>query len=285
MRSVRVRKKAPLKRVTRRASKASARAEPKPRSGAARRPPPSSSAKKRRAPRRADPAQVLERLERAIPRPHVELTFDSPWQLLVAVILSAQSTDRRVNQVTPELFRRWPAPQALAAADPTEVEEVVKSTGFFRNKTKSIQGASAMLVDRFDAQVPRSMPELLELPGVARKTANVVLGSALGVASGIAIDTHAMRVARRLHLTAEEQPEKIEADLCRVFPRATWTQAGHRLVLHGRYVCTAKAPACSRCLLNELCPSRLTVPEGSWQERAAREAEEMESRAQGFARP
>jgi endonuclease III len=205
--------------------------------------------------------------------------------LLVAVILSAQSTDRRVNLVTPELFRRWPTPEALARAEPADVEEIIKSTGFFRNKTKAIRGASALLVQRFAGQVPRSMPELLELPGVARKTANVVLGSAFGVASGVVTDTHAMRVARRLALSTHEEPEKIEADLCKLFPRETWIKLGHRLVLHGRYVCTARAPACTHCPLNELCPSRLTRPEGTWEARAAREAEEMERHAQGFARP
>jgi endonuclease-3 len=241
--------------------------------------------KKPRARRRAKPGELLERFERAIPRPHVELAFGDPWQLLMAVILSAQSTDRRVNLVTPELFRRWPTPQALAKAEPVDVEEVIKSTGFFRNKTKAIRGASAMLVERFGGEVPRSMPELLEVPGVARKTANVVLGSAFGVASGVVTDTHAMRVAGRLALTTHEEPEKIEADLCQLFPVAAWIKLGHRLVLHGRYVCTARAPDCSHCPLNELCPSRLEKPEDTWEARAAREAAEMEQRADGFARP
>lgn len=230
------------------------------------------------------PTELLERLALAIPRPHIELAFHNPWQLLVAVILSAQSTDRRVNLVTPELFRRWATPQALGQADPSELEEVIKSTGFFRNKAKAIRGASALLVERFGGQVPRSMAELLELPGVARKTANVVLGSAFSVPSGIVTDTHAMRVAKRLQLTAQEEPAKIEADLCQVFPREAWIRLGHRLVLHGRHVCTAKAPECSLCPLNELCPSRQSKPEGSWQERAARQAEAMDERAQGFTR-
>jgi endonuclease-3 len=221
---------------------------------------------------------------RAIPQPHVELTFQNPWQLLVAVILSAQSTDRRVNLVTPELFRRWPTPAALAAAAAEEVEAVIQSTGFFRNKTKAIRGASSLLGERFGGEVPRTMPELLELPGVARKTANVILGSALGVTSGIATDTHVMRVSRRLGLTAEEAPEKIETDLCQLFPRQRWVAMGHRLLLHGRYVCTAKAPACPDCPLNELCPSRLAEPHGTWQERARHEASAMEARAREFVR-
>jgi endonuclease III len=234
--------------------------------------------------RRADPGAVLERLSMAIPQPHVELAFRDPWQLLVAVILSAQSTDRRVNQVTPVLFERWPSPRALASAAPAEVEEVIKSTGFFRNKTKAIMGASALLVERFDGRVPTTMEEMLELPGVARKTANVVLGGAHQVASGIVIDTHAARVAQRLGLTTEHEPEKIENDLCERFPRSEWIRISHRLVLHGRYVCTARAPACSSCPLNELCPARLEPGLGEWLERAGREASEMEARAAGFAR-
>ncbi len=234
--------------------------------------------------RRGDAGAVLERLTVAIPRPHVELAFHDPWQLLVAVILSAQSTDRRVNQVTPEVFRRWPTPAALASANPATVEEVIKSTGFFRNKTKAIIGASAMLHERFAGQVPRSMLDLLEVPGVARKTANVVLGGAYGIASGIVIDTHAARVAERLGLTVETTPEKIELDLCKQFPEQRWIGVSHRLVLHGRYVCTARAPACSACPLNDVCPARLEPALGEWRALAEREASEMEARAAGFTR-
>jgi endonuclease-3 len=233
---------------------------------------------------RADPNAVLERLSRAIPRPHVELAFRDAWQLLVAVILSAQSTDRRVNQVTPVVFERWPSPRALASAAPAEVEAVIKSTGFFRNKTKAIIGASALLAERFEGRVPRGMDELLQLPGVARKTANVVLGGAYQIASGIVVDTHAARVAQRLGLTPASEPEKIERDLCALFPQSEWIRVSHRLVLHGRYICTARAPACSSCPLNELCPARLEPGLGGWPERAAREASEMEARAAGFAR-
>jgi endonuclease III len=209
----------------------------------------------------ADPQLILARLLAAIERPHVELAFESPWQLMIAVILSAQSTDRRVNLVTPEVFRRWPDPAALAAASPPEVEEVIKSTGFFRNKTKAIIGASAMI-----------------------KTANVVLGGAYRIASGIVVDTHAARVSQRLGLTREEAPEKIEADLCKAFPPEHWIGISHRLVLHGRYVCTARSPACAACPLNELCPARLAPPEEDWELRARREAEDMEDRAAGFTR-
>jgi endonuclease III len=242
------------------------------------------SGKRQSRGKRADPAAVLERLGLAIPHPHLELAFQSPWQLLVAVILSAQSTDRRVNQVTPEVFERWPNPAALAAAAPAEVEEVIRSTGFFRNKTKAIIAASAMLVERFGAEVPRTMAELCEVPGVARKTANVVLGAAHRLASGIVVDTHAARVAQRLLLTRQTDPTKIEADLCAVFPEQHWIGMSHRLVLHGRYVCTARAPACPRCPLNELCPARVAPAEQSWQERAADEALEMAERAEGFVR-
>lgn len=269
-------------RAVRKTKAATGVAASKPRSGArkvARKAP----ARAARA-RRAEPSAVLERLSKAIPEPHVELSFGDPWQLLVAVILSAQSTDRRVNQVTPVVFGRWPNPRALASAAPSEVEEVIKSTGFFRNKTKAIIGASAMLTERFEGRVPGSMAEMLELPGVARKTANVVLGSAHHIASGIVVDTHAARVAQRLGLTAASDPGKIEDDLCAVFPREEWIRVSHRLVLHGRYVCTARAPACSSCPLNELCPARLDPGLGEWLERAAREASEMEARAAGFVR-
>jgi len=231
-----------------------------------------------------DLAQLLERIQQAIPDPHVELRFQDPWQLLIAVILSAQSTDRMVNLVTPEVFRRWPTPVALAAAPQEEVEVVVKSTGFFRNKAKAIRGASQMLVERFGGAVPRTLAELIEVPGVARKTANVVLGAAHGLASGIVTDTHAMRVAQRLGLTREETPEKIEADLCRLFPEQHWIALSHQLVLHGRHLCTARAPACERCALNELCPSRQAPPALDWQERAQAEAADMAERSLGFSR-
>lgn len=228
-------------------------------------------------------ARIHERLARAIPEPHIELRFKEPWQLLVAVILSAQSTDVMVNRVMPELLARWSGPAALAAAPQAEVEEVIKSTGFFRNKAKAIREASRMLVERFGGQVPRTMEEMLELPGVARKTANVVLGAAYGVDSGIAVDTHVTRVSQRLGLTRQKQPEKIELDLCALLPREEWIRTGHRLVLHGRHVCTARAPRCSECPLNEVCPSHEAPPRGPWTKRAEAEQREMVSRGESFA--
>lgn len=227
---------------------------------------------------------VSARLASGIPAPHIELHFGDPWQLLVAVILSAQSTDKMVNTVTPQLWKRWPNAKALAEARQEEVEEVVKSTGFFRNKAKAIREMSGMLVEKFGGAVPRRMEELLELPGVARKTGNVVLGSAHGVPAGIVVDTHAMRVSQRLGLTRQTDPVKIEEALCALFPREEWILLGHRFVLHGRHVCTARNPRCRVCPLNELCPSAQEQPEGTWQLRAEGEAREMDSRAESFQR-
>ena len=224
------------------------------------------------AARVADVAGVLERLAVAIPAPECELAHESPWQLLIATILSAQSTDRTVNSVTPDLCRRWPTPQALAAAPREEVERAVHRTGFFRNKSKAIQACSLEIAERHGGEVPRTMEALVELPGVARKTANVVLGTAFGIASGVVVDTHVIRVSNRLGFTRSEKPEVIEQDLCRLLPRSEWTDGGHRLLLHGRYVCLAKTPDCEQCPLNELCPSREREPSGTWQQRAEREA-------------
>jgi endonuclease-3 len=228
--------------------------------------------------------ELAKRLRAAVPNPHVELRFDDPWGLLVAVILSAQSTDKRVNQVMPELLARWPGSAAMAKAGQEEVEQVIRSTGFFRNKAKAIRGAAQVVIERFQGELPRTMDEMLELPGVARKTANVVLGAAYGVASGIVVDTHVARVSGRLALTHQTNPEKIESDLCRAFPREEWIRTGHRLVLHGRHLCTAREPRCSVCPLNEVCPSRFMPPKGTWQERAAGEAGQMASLAEGFRR-
>jgi endonuclease-3 len=234
---------------------------------------------------RARAAEVHARLAKAIPRPHVELAFGGdPWRLLVATILSAQSTDRTVNRVMPELLRRWKDPKALARASQEDVERVILSTGFFRNKAKAVRAASQTVVKRFGGAVPRTMEEMLEIPGVARKTANVVLGAAHGVASGVVVDTHAMRVAQRLRFTRKKTPEEIEAALCALFPASEWIALSHRLVLHGRHVCTAKNPRCAECPVNELCPSRQEPAEGAWAERAEALAREMESRAEGFSR-
>lgn len=227
--------------------------------------------------RQAD--DVRKRLARAIPEPVVELDHASPWQLLIATILSAQSTDKKINEVTPGLFARWPGPAALAAADPLEVEQVVKPTGFFRNKAKAIIGASQGLVERFGGEVPRTLEELITLPGVARKTANVVLGSAYGIASGIVVDTHVTRVSRRLELAVTDDPVAIEEELMALFPKRAWVVMGHRLVLHGRYVCKAKDPRCARCPLNEICAAAAAPPEvARWTERADWEKELVTTR-------
>jgi endonuclease-3 len=216
-------------------------------------------------------AQVGARLAEAMPKPKLELDFEDPWQLVIATILSAQSTDVRTNLVTPRLFERYPTPQALASAPQAEVEHVVKTPGFVRNKAKSIRAASQMVVDRFGGMVPRTMRELVELPGVARKTANVVLSNALGINEGIAVDTHTGRVSRRLRFTTKEDPVKVEAALCRLFPKEQWGLIALRLQLHGRYVCVARKPDCERCPLNEVCPSREAPPKERWEDRARHE--------------
>lgn len=215
-------------------------------------------------------------LEQAIPHPVCELRHESAWQLLVATILSAQATDKRVNLVTPELFRRWPTPAALGAASQEEVEEVVRTTGFFRNKARAIREASQQLVDRFDGEVPRTVAEAVTLRGVARKTANLVLGTALGIAEGIVVDTHVARVSLRLGLTAEKSPVKVERDLCARYPAEVWVDMGHRLLLHGRYVCVARKPRCGGCPLNELCSSAEADAEGPVEDRLQAERERVE---------
>jgi endonuclease-3 len=225
-----------------------------------------------------DKRELFARLAAAIPTPQCELDHDSAFTLLIATILSAQSTDRTVNTVTPVLFRRWPTPQALAAAARAEVEEVVHKTGFFRNKAKAIQGCSLALVEQHGGEVPKTMAAMLELPGVARKTANVVLGVAQGVASGIVVDTHVTRVAQRLGLCRSDDAETIEQDLCAAVPQAEWIATGHRLLLHGRYVCTAKDPKCEQCPLNELCSARTHAAAGAWPQRAAWEQDLVATR-------
>jgi len=213
--------------------------------------------------------ELFLRLQKAIPEPRCELDHRNAWQLLVATILSAQSTDRTVNRVTPELFRRWPTPAALAAADRAEVEQVVHRTGFFRNKSKAIQLCSLAIEGQHGGDVPRTIEAMLALHGVARKTANVVLGTAYRIPSGIVVDTHVMRVAQRLGLSQAQTPEKIEQELCALLPQGEWIDGGHRLLLHGRYVCLAQGPKCTQCPLHELCPSRAGAAAGKWTERAA----------------
>lgn len=211
------------------------------------------------APRKAQEetriARILAGLDELYPEAHCELDFAGPFQLLVATILSAQCTDKRVNMVTPTLFARYPDPAALAVAEQADVEEIIKSTGFFRNKAKNIIGAARVLMEDFDGVVPSEMDALLTLPGVARKTANVVLGSAFGINAGVVVDTHIARLSQRLKLTRETDPVKIEHDLCKKLPQAKWTQVGHQLIWHGRRVCDARKPRCEACALAPDCPS------------------------------
>ncbi len=198
---------------------------------------------------------IDRRLGRAYPDARCSLDHRSPFELLVATILSAQCTDERVNMVTPALFRRFPSPSHFAGATAAEIEGHVRSTGFFRNKARAIQGAATLIAERFGGRVPATMEELLTLPGVARKTANVVLGTAYGQASGVVVDTHVQRVTRRLGLTAEKDPAKIERDLMAILPATVWVGFSHRVIQHGRRVCAARKPRCSDCPVNDLCPS------------------------------
>ncbi len=216
---------------------------------------PRTTSKTRRKPTGPDVSAVIRELERLYPEAHCELVFHDPFELLVATILSAQCTDKRVNQVTPALFARFPDAAALAIADQAEVEELIRTTGFFRNKAKNILGAARCLVDEFGGEVPQTMPELLRLPGVARKTANVLLGSAFGKNEGFVVDTHIGRLANRLGLSKQTDPVKVERDLCAVVPQAKWTSLGHQLIWHGRRVCSALRPACTQCSLAPSCPS------------------------------
>jgi endonuclease III len=193
-------------------------------------------------------------LAETYPEVRTELSFESPYQLLVATVLSAQTTDVRVNLTTPVLFARYPAPEDLASANPEDVEEILKPTGFFRAKTKSVMGLSAALRDRFGGEVPRTLAELVTLPGVGRKTANVVLGEAFGI-PGITVDTHFARLSRRFGWTRDTDPVKIEQEVGSLVPRAEWTNLSQRMIWHGRRVCHARRPACGACSLAALCPS------------------------------
>ena len=205
---------------------------------------------------------VHSRLATLYPDAHCELDFRNPYELLAATILSAQCTDKRVNMVTPLLFARYPDPRALAAAAQEEVEEIIKSTGFFRAKAKSLVGMARAIVDRHDGEVPRTMEELVALPGVGRKTANVVLGNAFGTNVGVVVDTHVGRLAVRLGLTKEEDPIKVEQALIPLFPAEQWTMLSHLLIWHGRRVCEARKPRCGDCALADVCPSS-QVPGGA----------------------
>ena len=218
------------------------------------------AAKRRRATegpaeRRARLRRIIARLEREFPAAHCALDHGSPLELLVATILSAQCTDARVNLVTPSLFAKYRSAGAYAAADPRVLEREIQSTGFFRNKTKAILGMAQALVERHGGRVPDTMDALVALPGVGRKTANVVLGNAFGKNEGVVVDTHVQRISGLLGLTRERTPEKIERDLMALVPRAKWTVFSHLLILHGRKTCIARRPRCDSCRLNELCPS------------------------------
>ena len=200
-------------------------------------------------------SEVIPRLEREYPGATTELEWSNPLELLVATILSAQTTDVRVNQVTRGLFERYRTAEDYAGAAQAELEEDIRPTGFYRNKARALQGVARALLERHGGEVPRTMAELVALPGVGRKTANVVLGNAFGVDEGIVVDTHVRRLSNRLGLTAEKDPEKIERDLVQVVPEGDWTVFSHLLILHGRRVCKARKPDCPSCVLNDVCPS------------------------------
>ena len=220
--------------------------------------PPAARTGRRRATRSkaaADPLEVLDRLKAQYPDARCALNHASPYQLIVATILSAQCTDARVNLVTPEVFRRYPSVHELARANPVELETIIKSTGFFRNKTRSLIGMAQAVVADHDGELPRSMEKLQELPGVGRKTANVVLGNAFGIDEGIVVDTHVTRLSQLLGWTVNSDPEKIEQDLMKLFPRKEWTLLSHLLIFHGRQVCIARRPQHEICILNDICPS------------------------------
>jgi endonuclease-3 len=201
-------------------------------------------------------AAILAKLDEAYPAATCELKHENAFQLLISTILSAQCTDVRVNQVAEALYKKYPTPEAFAHANPSELEQEIRPTGFFRNKTKSIMGASKAIIERFGGQVPRTMEDLLTVPGAARKTANVVLGTAFGIASGIVVDTHVIRISNRLDLTRNEDPKKIEQDLMKVIPKEKWILFSHQIIWHGRRVCLARKPKCMECNLEKICYSK-----------------------------
>lgn len=201
-------------------------------------------------------AAILAKMDEAYPNATCELKHENAFQLLISTILSAQCTDVRVNQVTERLYKKYPNAEAFAFATPSELEQEIRPTGFFRNKTKSVMGASKAIIEKFGGQVPRTMEEILTLPGVARKTGNVVLGTAYGIASGIVVDTHVQRLSNRLDLTRNEDPKRIEQDLMQIIPREKWIQFSHQIIWHGRRVCQARKPKCLECNLEALCYSK-----------------------------
>lgn len=210
-----------------------------------------------KAAKKARTEQIIKLFKRAHPDAKCALNHANAFELLIATILSAQCTDERVNKVTADLFRKYRKPEDYLKVRDTELQEDIKTTGFFRNKTKSIQGACAMLVDDFGSEVPKTMDELLKLPGVARKTGNVVLGVAYGIAAGIVVDTHVSRLSHRLALTKQKDAVKIEQDLIQLVPKKDWIIFSHLLIFHGRRVCKARRPLCEECVVERLCPSSM----------------------------
>jgi endonuclease III len=204
-------------------------------------------------------AAILDALEKTYPKAVCALNHRNAWELLVATILSAQCTDARVNIVTPELFRQFPTPEAMSKASLAELEELIRTTGFYRNKAKSIQGAGRVITETFGGNVPQTMEELLRVPGAARKTANVVLGSWYGIAVGVVVDTHVLRLSRRLELTKNEDPVRVEQDLMKVIPEKKWIDFSHQVIYHGRQICVARNPRCADCTLERLCNSSDTT--------------------------
>ena len=210
--------------------------------------------------------KIIRLLKRAYPNAKCSLNHSNAFELLIATILSAQCTDERVNIVTADLFRKYRRPEDYLKASSRELEKDIRTTGFFRNKTRSIQGTARVLTEQYDGQVPKSMDELLELPGVARKTANVVLGNAFDIHAGVVVDTHVSRLAHRLGLSKEKQPEKIEQDLIQLVPKKDWVVFPHLMIYHGRKICKARNPLCGECVIEEVCPSsflKTGVPPGS----------------------
>jgi endonuclease-3 len=232
--------------------KKAAKRKPAPNAAARR---PAQRRKKKGLELKAHALEILARLKKEYPDAHCELDYETPLQLLIATILSAQCTDKRVNMVTPELFRVFPDTRSLSEADPAQLEELIKSTGFFRNKTKSLLGMSSAVVERHEGIVPQTMEELVKLPGVGRKTANVVLGNAFKINEGVVVDTHVGRLSVRLGLTSQTDPVKVEQALMPLFPREDWALLSHLLIFHGRRICIARAPKCASCVLNDVCPS------------------------------
>lgn len=217
---------------------------------------------------------VDDRLAVALPRAMCELDHDDPWQLLVVTILSAQAKDSVINEIRPALFERWPRPADLAKAPQEEVEVVVKRSGYFRNKAKAIRECAEAIVARHHGEVPQTHEELIALPGASHKTANLVLGIAFGIPSGIVVDTHVSRVSERLGLVPpNKKPEQIEDALCKMLPKERWIDVSHRLILHGRHLCHPQQPDCTNCAINELCEARTAQPVGSWRERAEAEGQ------------